>query len=73
MPSNPDKREPELTLNTGAEPPMTEEQAAVLKQLAHDAYDIEAFSPELTTGEAERRIATLKAKLKLQGEPPHTL
>lgn len=52
---------------------MTADQAALLKQLAKDAYDIEAFRPNLTRAEAERRIATLSAKLKLQGEPPHTL
>ncbi len=50
---------------------MTADQAALLKQLAHDAFDLEAFSPRLTQNEAERRIATLQAKLKLQGEPPH--
>lgn len=50
---------------------MTADQAALLKQLAHDAFDLEAFSPHLTQNEAERRIATLQAKLKLQGEPPH--
>lgn len=51
---------------------MTAEQAAELKTLAHAAYDIEAFGPNLTQEEAARRIATLKAKLALQGEPPHT-
>lgn len=64
--------EPELTLSSGSDTPMSAEQATVLKKLAHDAYDFEAFSPHLTQSEAERRIVTLRAKLKLQGEPPHT-
>ncbi len=68
----PIKPEPEPTLSSGAEAPMTAEQAAVLKQLAHDAYDLEAYGPHLTQSEAQRRIVTLRAKLKLQSEPPHT-
>ena len=64
--------ENEPTLTTGADGPMTAEQAALLRRLAHDAYDFEAFSEHLTRSEAARRIATLQAKLKLQGEPPHT-
>jgi len=64
--------EPESTLSSGADEPMSAEQAAVLKQLAHDAYDFEAYGPHLTRNEAERRILVLRAKLKLQGEPPHT-
>lgn len=64
--------ETEPTLSSGADEPMTAEQAAMLKQLAHDAYDFEAYGPHLTRSEAERRILTLRAKLKLQGEPPHT-
>ena len=51
---------------------MTVEQKALLRQLAHEAYDFEAFGEHLTQSEAARRIATLQAKLKLQGEPPHT-
>ena len=51
---------------------MTADQAALLKQLAHDAYDLEAYRPSLTQSEAEARIAVLKAKLKLQDGPPHT-
>jgi Protein of unknown function (DUF3072) len=73
MTSNPDPRETEPTLTTGADAPMTDEQTALLKQLSQDAYDAEAFSANLTRTEAERRIATLKAKLKLQDGPPHTL
>jgi len=53
--------------------PMTAEQAATLKRLAEAAYDHAAFKPNLTSDEADQRIATLTAKLKLLGEPPHTL
>ena len=53
--------------------PMTAEQAARLKQLSIDAYEPDAFKPNLTQAEAERRIAALSAKLKLVDEPPHTL
>ena len=53
--------------------PMTAEQAATLKRLAEAAYEREAFKPNLTRAEADVRIATLTAKLKLLGEPPHTL
>jgi hypothetical protein len=52
---------------------MTAEQAATLKQLAEAAYEREAFKPNLTHAEADQRIATLTAKLKLLGDPPHTL
>lgn len=52
--------------------PMTSDQAAELRRLANLAYDLDAFDAQLTQSEAERRIATLKAKLPLQGEPPHT-
>ena len=45
--------------------PMTAEQAARLKRLAEAAYDHAAFKPNLTSDEADQRIATL--------EPPHTL
>ena len=37
------------------------------------AYEREAFRPNLTRAEADERIATLAARLKLLGEPPHTL
>jgi len=50
---------------------MTPEQAALLKKLAEDAYEPEAFKPSVTRAEAERRIAMLRAKLKLIGNPPH--
>jgi hypothetical protein len=52
--------------------PMTAEQAATLKRLAQ-ADELEAFQPNLTRAEADLRIAILTAKLKLLGEPPHTL
>jgi hypothetical protein len=51
---------------------MTSEQAALLKKLAFDAYEPEAFSPSLTQAEADQRIDMLQAKLRLMGEPPHT-
>jgi hypothetical protein len=51
----------------------TADQAATLKRLAEAAYEREAFKPNLTRAEADVRIATLTAKLKLLGEPPHTL
>ena len=53
--------------------PMTAEQAATLKRLAQAAYELEAFQPNLMPPEADLRIAMLTAKLKLLGEPPHTL
>lgn len=63
---------PDLTLTAAADAPMTEEQAALLKRLSNEAYDFQAFAPHLSQSEAARRIAGLRAKLKLQGEPPHT-
>ena len=63
---------PEPTLTTGPGDPMTPEQAALLRRLAAAAFDHAAFGEQLTQAEAARRIATLQAKLKLQGEPPHT-
>jgi len=53
--------------------PMTPEQAATLKRLAELAYELEAFKSNLTSAEANRRIAALTAKLKLLDGPPHTL
>jgi hypothetical protein len=52
---------------------MTAVQAATLKRLAQDVYETDAFKPNLTSTEADIRIAMLTAKLKLLGEPPHTL
>jgi hypothetical protein len=51
--------------------PMTPEQTAQLRELAREAYEFEAYDPALTKAEAQLRIETLRAKLKLQGEPPH--
>ena len=51
---------------------MSAEQEALLRKLAFDAYEPEAFSPSLTKAEAEQRISLLQAKMKLMGEPPHT-
>jgi Protein of unknown function (DUF3072) len=56
-----------------ADEQMTAAQAATLKRLAQDAYELDAFKPNLSRTEADRRIAMLTAKLKLLGEPPHTL
>ena len=44
---------------------MTAAQAATLKRLAQDAYELDAFKPNLTRTEADIRIAMLTAKLKL--------
>ena len=52
---------------------MSVEQAALLKKLAHDAYEPEAYKAQLTQAEARRRIAMLSAKLPLLDGPPHTL
>jgi len=52
---------------------MTAAQAATLKELAEAAFELDAFKPNLTRPEAEIRIATLRAKLKLLDGPPHTL
>lgn len=53
--------------------PMTGAQASYLKTLAEQAHEPEAFSSALTKAEASRRIDALKAKLRLQDGPPHTL
>jgi Protein of unknown function (DUF3072) len=45
--------------------PMTAEQAATLKRHAKNAYELDAFKPNLTRAEADNRIAALTAKLKL--------
>jgi Protein of unknown function (DUF3072) len=56
-----------------ADGPMTAPQAATLKRVAQAAYELDAFKPNLTRTEADKRIAMLTAKLKLLDEPPHTL
>ena len=53
--------------------PMTETQMATLQRLAYEAFEPEAFSPQLSKTEAQRRIDALAAKLRLQDGPPHTL
>lgn len=58
---------------TKADGPMTEEQVDLLKKLAIDAFEPDAFSRRLTRSEAVQRIAALRAKLNLQDGPPHTL
>ncbi len=55
------------------EPPMAEDQLKVLKQLAQNSFELDAFDPNLTREQIEWRIAALKAKLILLDEPPHTL
>jgi hypothetical protein len=52
--------------------PMSAAQAALLKRLAVEAYEPDAFRPQITSAEAQRRIDTLAAKLALLSEPPHT-
>jgi hypothetical protein len=51
---------------------MTAEQAALLRKLAFDAYEPDAFRPNLAQAEASQRIDALRAKLKRISEPPHT-
>jgi hypothetical protein len=53
--------------------PMTTEQAATLRELAQAAYELDAFKANLTRVEADKRIAMLRAKLRLLDAPPHTL
>jgi hypothetical protein len=52
---------------------MTAEQAALLKELAQAAYELDAFKANLTRVEADKRIAMLRAKLRLLDAPPHAL
>ena len=61
MARNPARKPQPLT----ADGPMTAAQEATLKRLAQDAYELDAFKPNLTRTEAEKRIAMLTAKLKL--------
>jgi len=75
------KRAPAPASNTEKDPsegvsgddPMTGAQASYLKTLAEQAYELDAFSPGLSKAEASRRVDALRAKLKLQDGPPHTL
>lgn len=74
MPAGPqNRRPPQGILATGADAPMTAEQAALLKRLAIEAYEPDAFREHMTQSDAAQRIAMLRAKLKLMDEPPHTL
>jgi hypothetical protein len=66
-------RRPASNLDTGQGTPMTTRQAALLRRLALECYEPDAFSAQLTRVEADKRIAMLEAKMKLQDEPPHTL
>jgi hypothetical protein len=61
------------TSNDGGPRPMTDAQAARLKALAEQTFELEAFLPTLDADEAARRIAVLEAKLPLLDGPPHTL
>ena len=71
MPHGPNsRRKPQPVTADGL---MTAAQAATLKRLAQDAYELDAFKPNLTRTEADIRVAMLTAKLKLLDEPPHTL
>ena len=42
--------------------PMTPEQAATLKQLAKDAYELDAFKPNLTRAEADIRYRDVESQ-----------
>jgi hypothetical protein len=52
---------------------MTNRQAERLRALAEKAFEPEAYSDKLTQAEAAMRIDALRAKLRLQDGPPHTL
>jgi DUF3072 family protein len=75
------KRDPHPGSNTAKDPSgwvsgdesMTGAQASDLKALSEEAREPEAFKPNLSKAEASRRIDALKAKLRLQDGPPHTL
>ena len=66
-------RGPKSILSSGPGARMTPEQSTLLRQLAFDGYELDAFSEQLTQNEAARRIAMLQAKLRLIDGPPHTL
>jgi len=53
--------------------PMTPDQAVLLRQLAIEAYEADAFEERITRLDAELRIALLRAKLTRIGEPPDRL
>jgi hypothetical protein len=59
--------------NAAGDEPMTETQMSLLQRLAEETLEPEAFSRQLTSAEAERRIEALRAKMRLQDGPPHVL
>jgi len=59
--------------DAAGEAPMTEAQMLLLRRLAEETLEPEAFSRQLTRAEAQRRIEALRAKLRLQDGPPHVL
>ena len=59
--------------SVASDEPMTDDQSVELKALAQRAYELDAFKPQVNRAEAEKRIAMLRAKVKLLDEPPHTL
>ena len=71
--NSPGAEGPDAILATGPGESMSAEQAAELRQLSVEAYEPEAFDERLTRRQAALRIATLRAKLKRLGAPPHTL
>jgi hypothetical protein len=72
-PSPPNNAEKDPSEWVSGDDPMTGAQASYLKTLAEQAHELDAFSPRLSKAEASRRIDALRAKLKLQDGPPHTL
>ena len=71
MPHGPNSRRKPQPMT--ADELMTAAQATTLKSLTQAAYELDAFRPNLSSAEADIRIGMLTAKLKLLGEPPHTL
>jgi hypothetical protein len=59
--------------DAAGEQPMTEAQTLLLRRLAQETLEPEAFSRQLTSAEARQRIEALRAKLRLQDGPPHVL
>jgi len=45
--------------------PMTPRQFATLRALSAEAYQPKLYEPNLTAGEAEKRITALKAEIEL--------
>jgi len=57
----------------GADAPMSPDQAVLLRQLAVEAYEPDAFAERITRSEAELRIAMLRQKLNRIGGATHIL